>query len=68
MKNIQVIAKGESVNYSLQLDQYVFCITITDSWSLAREVPELYHFPHTPNTTAPLEENGTMGSGDDTYN
>ena len=35
VENIQVIAEGVLVNCFLQLEQYVFCVTITDSQSLA---------------------------------
>ena len=35
VENIQVTAEGKLVNCFLQLEQYVFCVTITDSQSLA---------------------------------
>jgi hypothetical protein len=35
VENIQVIAEGVLVKCFLQLEQYVFCVTITDSQSLA---------------------------------
>ena len=50
MENIQVIAEGELVNHFLQLQQYVFCITVTVLRSLAfNKVAKLNHLSHTPN-------------------
>ena len=42
--NIPVIAEGHLVNRILQLEQYVFCITITDLRNLAFKVGEINRF------------------------
>jgi hypothetical protein len=48
-ENIQVIARGDLVNHFSRLEQYVFCITITELGSLAFKVVELNDFSHTLN-------------------
>ena len=48
MDNIQVVAKGDWLTV-LQLEQYVFCITITYLRSLAFKVGELNKFSYASN-------------------
>jgi hypothetical protein len=56
-KNIYIFCCGNQSSYCrkenilllLQLEQNVFCISITDLRSPASKVAELIHFPHTPN-------------------
>jgi hypothetical protein len=66
VENIQVISEGEFVNHFLRLEQYMFCITITELHSV--ESCWSKSFFSQPNKDRNHEGNGFMGSRDDTHN
>jgi hypothetical protein len=49
VESTQVTAEGEIGYHFLRLEQYMFCITITEFCSLACKVAELNPFPNTLN-------------------
>lgn len=48
VENVQVFAEEELVKHYIQLEQKVFCITVTDLRSLAFQSAELNNIPHSP--------------------
>ena len=60
VENIKLLPKGNWLTM-LQLEQYVFCITITYLRSLAFKVDEL-NFLRTEPKHIPLERSGTVGT------
>ena len=48
-ENIHIIAEGQLVNHFLRLQQYMFCITITELRSQVFQFAELNHFPRRSN-------------------
>ena len=67
-KTLKLLPKGDWLAVSLQLEQHVFCVTVTDSRSLALKVAEVHNFPRTLNTADTAERKWCMVLRDDTQN
>jgi len=67
VKSLNLLMKRNWLFLS-QLEQYVFCITITYFCSISFRVGELNQISHAELRQIPLKRIGTLGSRNDTHN